>query len=368
MAKIMDNKTLRVIAIVLVLFSFWPFFSNAALPNSVLLEQNVDQLVAADMQQYHIPGLALAVLYKGEPVLIKGYGYADLQGRPVKTETLFGIGSVSKSITAFAVMILVQQGKINLDASLLKYLPDAPKQWQSVTIRQLLSHTSGIPQHQGPHLPWLRIWQKLANKPMQFSPGTDFKYNNFGYIVLSRVIEKVSQRSLSDFLAENLFTPLNMQQTGFPDTLRPPGLAAGYRVINNKVVPNPNRTPWSQMWGSGGIVSCISDMAKWDAAMTKGKLLQSASYREMWGPVFLQDGQPSGRKGWSWALGWQVSYFGNKLVAQKNGAIRGYGSWMVRHIDEQISIIILVNTNHVPLRRIANKIYRQFILVQKENN
>uniref|UniRef100_UPI0012EAC9E2 serine hydrolase domain-containing protein n=1 Tax=Legionella tunisiensis TaxID=1034944 RepID=UPI0012EAC9E2 len=332
------------------------------------LGTKIDQLVAAEMQQSHIPGLALAVLYKGEPVLMKGYGYADLQGLAVKTDTRFGIGSVSKSITAFAVMLLVQQGKLSLNDSVLKYLPRAPKQWQPVTIRQLLSHTSGIPQYQGPHLPWLRIWQKMANKPMQFPPGTHFKYNNFGYIVLGRVIEKVSQQSLSNFLAKNIFTPLNMMQTGFPDTFTPPGLAAGYRVINNKVVPNPNRTPWLQMWGSGGVLSSISDMAKWDAAMTKEKLLQPASYQEMWRPVFLQDGKPSGRKGWSWALGWQVSYFGNKLVAQKNGAIRGYSSWVVRHIDEQISIIILVNTNHVPLRRVANKIYTQFIWVQTVNS
>lgn len=362
----MNNKGFIASAIVFILFfSFLPHLSNAGVPNTDLLEQKVDQLVTASMQQYHIPGLALAVLYKGEPVLMKGYGYADLQGQPVKTNTLFAIGSVSKSITAFAVMILVQQGKINLDDSVLKYLPRAPQQWQAVTIRQLLSHTSGIPQHQGPHLPWLRIWQKLANKPMQFSPGTNFKYNNFGYIVLSRVIEKVSQQNLSTFLAENIFTPFGMGQTGFPDTLFPSGLAAGYRVINNKLTLNPNRRPWLQMWGSGGVVSSISDMAKWDAAMTMGKLLQPASYREMWSPVFLQDGKPSGRKGWSWALGWQVSYFGNKLVAEKNGAIRGYSSWVVRHIDEQISIIILANTNHVPLRRIANKIYDRFIFVQE---
>ncbi|ARG96561.1 serine hydrolase domain-containing protein [Legionella micdadei] len=330
------------------------------------LEQQVDQIVATNMKLYSIPGLAIAVLQKGKPTLLKGYGYADVQSQqPVGKDTLFAIGSVSKVITAFAIMMLVQQGKINLDDSVLQYIPKAPQAWQAVTIRQLLSHSSGIPQHQGPYLPWEQIWQTMAQKPMQFTPGTGIKYNNFGYIVLDRVIENVSHQSLSDFFQNTIFQPLGMNQTGFPPTLFPAGLATGYQVNNGVIEPNPNKKPWQQMWGSGGIVSSITDMARFDAAMSAGQLLSPSSYKQLWSPTFLKNGQPAGHKDWAWALGWQVSYDHDKLVAFKNGAIRGYSSWIVRHIDDQVSIIILANTNHVPLKKIAKQVFKQVMSTQK---
>lgn len=335
-------------------------FGTVATPT---LEQKVDKVINRNMQEYGIPGLAIAILQDGKPILLKGYGYADTKlKRPVDKKTLFAIGSVSKVITAFALMKLVQEGKINLDDSVLKYIPSAPKQWQDVTIRQLLSHSSRIPQYQGPHLPWNKLWKSMANKPMQFNPGTSIQYNNFGYIVLGRVIENVSQQSFIEFLNQTIFQPLKMYNTGFPDTLIPQGLAVGYRA-NPKAVPavNQNQKPWTQMWSSGGIVSNINDLAKWDAAMSAGQILTPSSYRQLWSPVFLKNGQAAGHDHWSWSLGWQVSFTTDELIAEKNGAIRGYSSWIVRHIDDHLSIIILTNTNKVPLKRIAKQVFKKVI-------
>ncbi|WP_133139166.1 serine hydrolase domain-containing protein [Legionella genomosp. 1] len=323
------------------------------------MEVRIDSIVQTAMQQNHIPGLALAIVENGQPLLIKGYGNAQLNpSRPVSTKSLFAIGSISKVYTAFAIMKLVQEGKVGLDDSILKYLPKAPAAWRAVTIRELLSHTSGIPQHQGPHLPWQRVWQQLARRPMQFAPGTNTRYNNFGFIVLGRVIERVSGQSLASYLQTIIFNPLDLNQTGFPATLNPPGLANGYHFVNGQYVPAPNRKPWQQMWGSGGIVSSIEDMAKWDMAMSAGKILSPQTYQQMWRPVTLKNGQPSGRNGLFWSLGWQVSYRNNKLVAQKDGAIRGYSSFMIRHIDDKISIILLTNTNKVRLPKLAKQIFQ----------
>ncbi|WP_347251513.1 serine hydrolase domain-containing protein [Legionella sp.] len=367
----MIKKGVRCFLIQLMLLLFLHSANGSAPTPSTLqsgLEQQIDQIVAANRKLYSIPGLALAVLQNGKPILLKGYGFADIQSQQaVGTDTLFAIGSVSKVITALGVMMLVQQGKINLDDSVLRYIPNAPQTWQGVTIRQLLSHTSGIPQHQGPYLPWNQIWQKMAQTPMQFPPGTSVKYNNFGYIVLDRAIENVSNQSLSDFFQNTIFQPLNMNQTGFPSTLFPSGLATGYQLNNGVINPNPNKKPWQQMWGSGGIVSSINDMAKLDAALSAGELLSSSSYKQMWSPTFLKNGQPAGKNDWAWALGWQVTYDHDKFVVFKNGAIRGYSSWIVRHIDDQISIIILVNTNHVPLKKIAKQIFKQVMSTQKAN-
>lgn len=331
---------------------------NAALPQQAM--NNIDRIINQAMQRDGIPGLAIGVTQNGEPVLMKGYGLANVQTQqPVTVDTRFGIGSVSKVITGFALMNLVQQGKVGLNDSILKYIPDAPVQWKMVTIQQLLSHTSGIPQHQGPNLPWTKTWAQMVNQPMEFTPGSSFKYNNFGFKLLGRVIEIASGQSLPDYLNATIFAPLGMSQTGFPNTLLPQGLAMGYRNVNGQITMNANQKPWIQMWGSGGIVSSITDMVTWDLAMYAGKILEPATYRLMWTPVFLNNGQPSGRKGLSWALGWQVSYRNGKLVAQKDGAIQGYSSFMIRHIDDKITVIILTNNKKTHLRKLAKQVFRQ---------
>lgn len=343
------------------LFLFLLFFSQKTIGSSaVTVETRIDQIVNNAMRQYSIPGMAVAVIKDGKPLIIKGYGFANFYKKvPVTTDTLFALGSVSKVITGFALMTLIEENKVKLDDSILNYIPNAPKQWQRVTIRQLLSHSSGIPQYQGSHLPWNKMWSFMAKKPMEFQPGSSVQYNNFGYIILGRVIENVSQMSLQQFLNQTIFTPLNMLHTSFPNTLYPNGLALGYRVMSGEIINNPNMTPWDQMWSSGGLVSTINDMINWDIAMSKGKILTRNSYNLMWSPTFLNNNQPAGHFDWAWSLGWQVSYSQDKLVARKNGAIRGYSSWMIRHIDDHISIILLANTNNIPLRRIANNIYQE---------
>ncbi|HHF7367417.1 TPA: serine hydrolase domain-containing protein [Legionella bozemanae] len=356
----MYKKSLRFLLCVSLLFSL-----RCVNANSEVIKQRIDNTVAVFMQKNNIPGLALAVLKDGGPLLIKGYGYANIETKdPVDAQTLFGIGSVSKVITAFALMTLVQEGKVNLNNSVLNYVPKAPEQWQNVTIQQLLSHSSGIPQYHGPHLPWIKVWSNLAKRPMQFPPGSAITYNNFAYAVLGRVIENVSHQTLGDYLSHTIFDPLEMNHTGFPNSLFPPNLATGYQLKEGKITPNPNQNPWRQMWGSGGIVSNISDMAKWDDAMSAGKILTPATYRQMWTPVFLKNGALAGQKNWAWSLGWQVSSINGKRLAFKNGAIRGYSSWMERHIDDHVSVIILTNTNHVPLKRLAKRIFNQVINTQ----
>lgn len=328
--------------------------------SSEITQQKINHAVTVFMHKNHVPGLALAVLKDGKPLLIKGYGYANIATKdPVNTRTLFGIGSVSKVLTTFALMTLVQNGKVNINHSVLDYVPKAPQKWRLVTIQQLLSHSSGIPQHRGPHLPWIKVWNALAKKPLQFQPGTAIAYNNFGFAVLGRVIENASHQTLLNYLTYAVFNPLGMHDTGLPDTLFPANLATGYQSQAGKITPNPNQRPWQQMGGSGGIVSNIDDMAKWDKAMSAGAILTPAAYRQMWTPVFLKNGKPAGYKNWAWALGWQISSIGGKRIAFKNGAIRGYSSWMERHLDDKVSIIILTNTNHVPLRRLAKRIFNQ---------
>lgn len=337
------------------LFLSWlclPFFLQAQLDNPEL-KQQIDQIVQTQMQQQHIPGLALAVLVDGEPFYIHGYGKANIEnGAPVTVETLFGIGSCSKALTAFAVMLLVDAGKINVNDSIKHYIRDAPESWRPVTIRQLLSHTSGIPQHQGPHLPWSKIWRQLAARPLQFMPGSQTKYNNFGYKVLSHLIEVVSGQKYGHFMKERIFKPLGMVHTSLPAQLYPPGLAVGYKTQNNQMRLAHHQHPWRQMWGSGGIVTNILNFARWDQALTRQELLSPQAYQLMWTPVLLNNGQPSG-----WCLGWQVRHQKGITKYSKDGGIIGYRSQIIRQVTDRISLIFLTNTSPVLFGRLAKPIF-----------
>lgn len=321
--------------------------------------ESIDQTILQEMNRQKIPGFAAAIIVKGNVLHAKGYGYSDLQAKiKVTPQTLFGIGSVSKAMTAFLVMLLKSSGQINLDDSIRKYLSSAPIDFDGVTIRELLSHTSGIPNYQGPHLPWTQTWKKISKKSFQFEPGTSVKYNNFGYIVLTRLIEKVTGKTYSEFLKEKLLNPLNMHATKIPDDLYPQGIASRYHIADGKISHAKNLKPWKQMSGSGGIVSNLEDLIKWDKAMSAKKILSADSYKEMWSPQILKNGQSSG-----WGLGWHLFQGKGKLIAKKDGGIAGFRSLIVRHIDDEISLIFLSNANPVRFSPFVKPIIELF---QKE--
>lgn len=318
-------------------------FSAQILKDEKTVKYTIDRLIEEQMQKQQIPGLALAVIVDNQPFYVQGYGKADLFNRiRVTNDTLFGIGSCSKAITAFAVMLLVEEGKIRLNASIREYIPEVPVEWQNVTIARLLSHTSGIPQRSGPHLPWDKVWQELARMPMKFNPGTRTEYSNFGFIVLCRLVEIVANEDYESFVSQRILRPLGMTSTTIPPVPRPSNLAIGYTIKENKLAPIARLLPWKQMWGSGGFVSNISDLAKWDMAMTSGAILKPETYQLMWTPVMLNNGMPSG-----WCLGWQVSQANKPFAVSKDGGITGYRSLIVRRLEQGVSIIYLTNATTV---------------------
>jgi CubicO group peptidase (beta-lactamase class C family) len=324
------------------------------------VKQAMDQLVLQQMKAQQIPGLALAILIDGEPFYLQRYGFAQLEPKKAfNLETLFGIASCSKVMTAFGVMLLVDEGRIHIEDSIKKYLPEVPESWRAVTVQQLLSHTSGIPQNQGNYLPWIKTWNQMAKQPFEFIPGTKTKYNNFGFIVLCRLIEVVSHQPYERFMRQRIFNPLGMHQTQIPSQLMPPEIAMGYTITHQEVKPSANQRHWIEMWGSGGIVSTIIDLAKWDQALTHQKILSPQAYTLMWTPVNLLNGKPSG-----WCLGWGISEKKGQWTATKDGAITGYRSLIVRHLTDQITCIVLANVTPAQLGKIAQPIY-QLLLKEK---
>lgn len=328
--------------IFLILFAHQGFAAQI-LQDEKTVKYSIDRLIEDQMQKQQIPGLALAIVVDNQPFYVRGYGRADIFNRTsVTPDTLFGIGSCSKAITAFAVMLLVEEGKIRVNASIREYIPNTPVEWQFVKISNLLSHTSGIPQRSGPHLPWDRVWQEVARMPMRFNPGDRTEYNNFGFIVLCRLIEIVTNQDYESFVTQRILKPLGMNSTSIPPVPRPPNLAVGYKLDDNKILPISRLLPWKQMWGSGGFVSSISDLVKWDIAMTSQAILKPETYQLMWTPVMLNNGNPSG-----WCLGWQVSQANKPFAVSKDGGVTGYRSLIVRRIEQGVSIIYLTNATKV---------------------
>jgi CubicO group peptidase (beta-lactamase class C family) len=192
------------------------------------ISKKVDAYVAAEMRTEKMPGLALAVVRDGQIIKARGYGLANIElDVPVKPETIFQTGSVGKQFTATAVMMLVEDGKIRLDDPIRKYLPGSPATWDKITVRNLLTHTSGIPDYESDSLKKkgaafvnLRndytedeLFKKFSGLPLDFPPGSQWRYSNSGYVILGILIHKVTGQFYGDVLQERIFRPLGMAST-----------------------------------------------------------------------------------------------------------------------------------------------------------
>jgi CubicO group peptidase (beta-lactamase class C family) len=305
----------------------------------------IDDYVRAQMRERHIPGAAIAVVKNGKIVKADGYGLANVElNVPATKETVFEIGSVTKQITAAAIMLLVEDGKINLDEKISKYLSGTPDAWKNVTVGNLLTHTSGIKSYTG--LSGYELTERLKRDefikaigahPLEFVPGERYVYSNSGYNLLGFIIESVSGKSYWDFLHERIFTPLKMNQTANRDPqFVVPNRADGYEWEEGKLVGRDYDL--TDVFSAGAVVSTVLDLAKWDAALCSDTLLKKQSKAQMWTPVVFNDGKP-----YPYGFGWNVSEFrGHNLVAH-GGQTAGFAANISRYIDDGLTIIVLTN-------------------------
>ena len=250
------------------------------------LTADFDRLLAAKFPS-NAPGATAIVVKDGAVVFRKAYGLANVElGVPMRPEMVFEIGSVTKQFTSTAILMLVDQGRVALDADIHKYLPEYPDKGVTITVEHLLTHTSGIKSYTNDPK-WLTMWRQdltvpqiidlTKDVPLEFQPGTKWNYDNTGYVMLGAIIEKISGLSYADFVRQHIFEPLGMAHTSYGSlTAVIPNRAYGYvREANGWA--NAPYLSLTQPHAAGALMSTIDDLALWDAAVSSGKLIPDAT-------------------------------------------------------------------------------------------
>jgi CubicO group peptidase (beta-lactamase class C family) len=320
----------------------------ALLASAAARADPVDDLIDAEMKARLIPGLALAVVRQGKLVKARGYGMADLEARTAATEdTPFQLASVTKQFVAAGIMLLVQDGKLSTGDPISKHLPATPLAWKDITIRHLLTHTSGIADYLGASLTrsWRaekdpRLHDLVRGMPSAFAPGEKHQYSNTGYVLLGQIVEAVSGKPYDRFLAERIFTPLGMRSTR-RRVVGDRHLAVGYLLPGTKD-QRLRRAPLlpPALWdnGDGGLVSTARDMALWDQALAAGKLLAPSFLSEMYTRAKTNDGADH-----DYGYGMVVNVVGKHRVIGHGGRRPGVTANFTRWVDDGVSVVVLCN-------------------------
>jgi CubicO group peptidase (beta-lactamase class C family) len=319
----------------------------------------VDTYLRAEMANQRLPGLAVAVLRDGKPVSVRTLGVANIELKvPVTRDTVFKIGSVSKQFIATGIMLLVRDGKVRLDDPLAKYFDDAPEAWKPITLRQLLSHTSGLVR-ESPGFDGLKaqsdadVIRKAYEVPLQSAPGEKWAYCNLGYFILAETIHRVSGQPWPQFMTERVFKPLGMTATRTTDTLDiVPHRANGYLYRDNE---QHNVGPLLALRPSGAFLSTITDLMKWEAALHDGVVLSKEEQAQMLTPMKLTDGSAT-----RYGFGWMLDDVRGHHRVHHGGTLPGFRAEFSRY-DDSLGVIVLVNADSARTDAIALEVANYYI-------
>jgi CubicO group peptidase (beta-lactamase class C family) len=341
--------------LVLILAVFAPGLSSSLRAQDQLATK-VDDYIKTEMARQRIPGISLAVMRDGQIILAKGYGLANVEHQvPVKPETIFQSGSMGKQFTATAVMMLVEAGKLSLSDPITKFFNDVPTTWNSITVRHLLTHTSGTTDYPR-DFDFRRdytedeLLKRAAAIPLAFQPGEKWSYSNLGYVLLGILIHKVSGQFYGDFLQERVFRPLGMTTARIiSEADIVPNRAAGYRLVKGELKNQEWVSPSLNTTADGALYLTVYDMAKWDAALYTEKLLKSSSTAQMWTPVKLNDGKTA-----AYGFGWSLNEVRGHQLIEHGGAWQGFKSQIARYVGDKLTIVVFANSSQANPARIAH--------------
>lgn len=307
------------------------------------------------------PGCAVIVVRDGEVLLRMGRGMANLElGVPIEPDMVFRIASITKQFTAVSILMLTEQGKLTLNDPITRFFPDYPTQGHHITVKHLLTHTSGIKSYTD--IPeWLGLFRKdfsvdelidfFKDQPMDFAPGEKMHYCNSGYTLLGAIIEQLSGLSYADFLQQTIFTPLGMAQSGYDETERIiPKRVAGY-MPDGDGFKNAPYFSMTQPFAAGALISTVDDLARWDTALYTEQLLSQATLQQAFAKTPLADGSFS-----DYGFGWGVASYKGHPIVEHSGSIPGFATFGLRMPEDHVFVAILSNNLRNSAAELASRI------------
>ena len=333
---------------------------QAALPAEKV--KQIEALVQAEMAKQKIPGMSVAVVSDRQVRWSAGFGTQDIENNiPARAATVYRLGSISKPITAVAVMQLFERGKLDLDAPVQKYCPAVPEKQWPVTTRHLLGHLAGVRHYKSDdEFNSTRLYASVAeglnmfkDEPLLQEPGTKYTYTTHGYSVLGCVVEGASGQKFTDFVGENVFKPAAMERAradSVADII--PNRAQGYRLTDKGVLTNSPLADNSYKVPGGGFVSTVEDLARFAAALQTDRLLKRETLELMYAPQKTKDGKETG-----YGLGWGVSKrpTGERAVGHSGGQQR-ISTFLHMQPEQGLAVVIMSNLERARLGDLAQQI------------
>ncbi len=326
----------------------WAQAAPATTTDAALASQ-IDASIAGHFKADQ-PGATVIVTRDGKTVLRKGYGLANLEHKtPLQPDTVLRLGSITKQFTAVAILMLAEQGKLSLDDDITRHLPDFPAGGDKVTIAQLLQHTSGIASYtsnpayeknMGKDYSVAEMIDGFKNSPRDFKPGQHWRYSNSGYFLLGAIIEKASGKPYAQFLAEQVFKPLGMNDTAYEGHERSKATRAQGYSGDGKTFAPARHLSMTQPYAAGSLASTVDDLAKWDAAISAGKLLAAPSWQRAFTGATVASGRPT-----NYGMGWQIGTLQGETAIAHGGGINGFSTYAVRLPASKVYVAVLTNAD-----------------------
>jgi len=333
--------------------------------NSNNHESEIDAIFA-DYNLEDSPGAAVAVYNDSEIIFSKGYGLANLEDNiRINSATNFRLASITKQFTATCILILSEQGKLSLDDNLSKFFPEFPSYADDITIENLLQHTSGLLAFENYIDDSVTDQLKdkdvleivMAQDSTYFEPGSQHRYCNSGYAILAMIIEKISGKSFADFLKENIFNPVGMNNTiAFEEGISEiPNRSYGYNDTDSGMVFS-DQSLTSATLGDGGIYTSITDMQKWDLALSQSRLISKELQAKAWSKGKLLNGEI-----FDYGYGWRLDEYDNRVTRYHTGGTCGFSNVYFRFPESNLSVLILINIRGKPKKELGQKVADLFL-------
>ena len=367
------KKLLSFCLLLVVLLVPVPISAQQALPPAI--DVQVDRLVAEEMTSLHEPSLAVSIVDDGRLIFAKGYGVSDVENHvPATADTVYRIASLSKSLTATAAMRLVENRKLELDAPVQKYCPAFPAKPWPITVRDVLTHQSGIRHYNNDeesintrHYTSINqaLTQDFAKDPLLFEPGTKFSYSSYGYIVLGCIMEGAAGMSYSAYMQQSIFTPAGMTSTRLDDVFAIiPHRARGYSLDKDGRLQNAILLDISNKPPGSGINSSARDLGLFMVALYSGKLVTSATWNQMITPAKTRDGKPT-IYGYGWFVGGPISTYHGLREVGHGGDVQGFASVLYAIPEKRFAVAVLSNGDNqkasIEYIALARRIYEVVI-------